>query len=117
MVPLLDVPEPWRALVWEINGNRPFDGTPGIRDVDAPCDAFEPAGEPFEQAKGEGSCDTDGHYICSECVHISLRVLRARRDQCEDCGAPLVRERNVGEVCSARCDRPAVVAAADGGAP
>lgn len=94
-------PAPWRALVSEINGGRTPDGEPGIRDVDAPCDEFEPVGAPWEQSEGGGSCDTDGHYICSECVHISLSAVRGRRDLCRDCGAPL--DRNG---CSAHCDLP-----------
>ncbi len=40
-------------------------GTPGIRDVDHPCDVFEP-GVP----NGTGSCQSDGHYLCQECVHL-----------------------------------------------
>jgi len=54
--------------------------------VDAPCDVFTP-GEP-----GHGECDTDGHYLCVECVHISSVTLRKRRDECTDCGAKLIRE-------------------------
>jgi hypothetical protein len=44
------------------------------RDPDAPCpsDAFEP-GAP------SGDCDTDGHYMCSECVHCRPGVLEERR--------------------------------------
>jgi hypothetical protein len=37
-------------------------GDPGVRDPDAPCTEFEP-GEPA------GRCETDGHYMCRECVH------------------------------------------------
>lgn len=51
------------------------DGTPGIRDVDAPCDAFGP-GDP-----GGGRCDTDGHYICAECVHMSAVAVEWKQDQ------------------------------------
>jgi hypothetical protein len=39
------------------------DGLAGIRDVDAPCDGFEP-GTPAGTY-----CGTDGHYLCRECVH------------------------------------------------
>ena len=94
------IPRLWRALVDEINGGRiPSydripDGEPGIRDVDARCDAFEPVGAPYEIAKGNGNCQTDGHYLCVECVHIELGTLRRRRDQCEECGATLPRGRN-----------------------
>lgn len=81
-----DVPAPWRALVSELNGGRIPDGEPGIRDVDAPCEAFRPAGDPFEAADGSGTCETDGHHICSECVHIERATLRRRRGQCETTG-------------------------------
>jgi hypothetical protein len=95
------IPAPWRALVSEINGGRIPDGEPGIRDVDAPCEDFSPVGEPFERSAGGGSCVTDGHYICSECVHISLAEVRRREDRCQGCGAALDRDG-----CSARCDQP-----------
>lgn len=75
------VPAPWRTLVAFVNegsGSRIPDGTPGIRDVDAPCEAFEPAGEPWVRAAGNGDCDTDGHYICRECVHISRNAVEER---------------------------------------
>jgi hypothetical protein len=45
-------------------------GDPGVRDPDAPCTEFEP-GEPA------GRCETDGHYMCRECVHGRF---------CETCG-------------------------------
>jgi hypothetical protein len=77
------IPAGWAALVSEINGGRICDGEPGIRDVDAPCEEFEP-GEP-----GRGDCQTDGHYMCSECIHVDLRVLRERQDRCEDTGEKL----------------------------
>lgn len=84
------IPALWRDLVWEINGHRPFDGEPGVRSVDAICEEFKPYGKPWENTKEFGVCDTDGHYLCSECVHIKLEVFRRRRDQCEHCGAALV---------------------------
>lgn len=43
------------------------------RDPDLPCPsrAFDP-GEPA------GDCDTDGHYMCAECVHCRPGVLAER---------------------------------------
>ena len=43
------------------------------RDPDFPCPsrAFEP-GEPA------GNCDTDGHYMCAECLHCRPGVLEER---------------------------------------
>jgi hypothetical protein len=37
-------------------------GDVGLRDPAAPCTEFEP-GEP------DGRCETDGHYMCRECIH------------------------------------------------
>lgn len=85
-------PEAWRPLLAALHGVAKI-GEPGIRDADSPCDVFDP-GTP-----GGGDCDTDGHYMCSECRHISERETRRRADLCEDCGAPLQR----GGVC-APCD-------------
>jgi hypothetical protein len=80
-------------------GARMPDGTTGVRDVDAPCEAFRP-GTPA------GHCDTDGHYLCAEC-----RVCRPHADDwpceksptmwceydeghetCRHCGQPYERE-------------------------
>jgi len=97
------VPPVWRALVSEINGGRVLDGEPGIRDIDAPCEAFEPAGKPFQLAAGTGTCETDGHHMCVECVHITLETLRARRDLCVECGAKLVKSKALGLVCANQC--------------
>lgn len=45
---------------------RMRDGVEGVRDVDAPCEGFR-IGAP------SGDCDSDGHYICQECKHLSKR--------------------------------------------
>lgn len=104
MVQLVGVPDIWRDFVWKINeGNRLPDGMRGIRDVDAPCDVFEPAGEPGEYANGTGECLTDGHYMCVECVHIDLQTLRRRRDECVVCGAKLGKYRGSREECDVHC--------------
>lgn len=42
----------------------------GVRDPDAPCVEFR-LGRP------DGTCETDGHYICDECIH---------RATCDGCG-------------------------------
>jgi len=45
------------------------------RDPDAPCPsrAFLP-GEP------SGQCETDGHYMCAECVHASRSAIAERHE-------------------------------------
>jgi len=103
------VPPVWRGIVALLGGGGHIpDGEPGIRDVDAPCEGFQPAGKPHEYAAGKvGGCETDGHYICAECVEIDLATLRRRRDLCEDCGAKL-RDSigpygGVEKTCSAGC--------------
>lgn len=64
------LPHAWQQLYAEVNTGVVFDGTPGVRDVLAPCDAFQPG-------KPSGGCSTDGHYLCDECVE---------RATCEGCG-------------------------------
>jgi len=85
-------PLPWRSLLAELNGRAP-DGTPGVRDVDAPCDAYKPV-EMAMAADADGNCETDGHYLCADgrsvCMHISRGALRRHRDRCEACGTALV---------------------------
>lgn len=40
------------------------DGTPGIRDEDAPCADFDPS---ESDALDFQNCDGDGHYLCQKC--------------------------------------------------
>ena len=64
--------ERWGAMVDAVNGRTRF-GAAGVRDPDYRCSAFEP-GDP----RPNGECQTDGHYMCDECIH---------RDTCEHgCG-------------------------------
>ena len=45
-------------------------GLPFNRDPEDPCSAFEPR----KTRLGEWSdCQTDGHYLCRECVHNAHR--------------------------------------------
>jgi len=37
-------------------------GAPGLRDRKNPCFEFLPG-------KSCGDCETDGHYLCGECLH------------------------------------------------
>lgn len=61
-------------------------GVAGIRDPDAPCHMFDDSG----WGPKNGDCDTDGHYLCDECSHMSLRTYRERHEKCTLCGIPLV---------------------------
>lgn len=47
---------------------------PGIRDTQCPCFEYEPG------PAVDGTCETDGHYVCSDCKHISPRTLAHRVD-------------------------------------
>jgi len=62
------------ALLWRPVLFDPHFGKPGIRDSDHPCSGFEP-GDP-----GTGSCDTDGHYMCLECKHMSRSAVAFREE-------------------------------------
>lgn len=66
-----ELPLSWRLLVLHANGRSEL-YMDGVRDPDAPCEEFV-RGKPGPF----GDCETDGHYICDECV---------RRDTCEGCG-------------------------------
>lgn len=76
-------PPAWRGLLEALGHSRTPDGKPGLRDVDAPCEHYEPV-EMAREAEGHGDCDTDGHYLCAEgqivCHHISAQALAHRRD-------------------------------------
>lgn len=54
--------ERWQWLEDAVNGRAGL-GTPGMRDPGLPCAGFDP-GEPEANA----ICETDGHYLCDECV-------------------------------------------------
>jgi hypothetical protein len=65
----------WADLEAQVNG-RTFFGQNGVRDPQAPCDQFErtPDGRLMGTgitADGSGSCMSDGHYLCCDCVHLS----------------------------------------------
>lgn len=71
----------WNELIAQVNG-RTFFGQPGVRDPDAPCDAFAP-GTP----EASGRCSTDGHYMCDECrLRATCAGCGQRPMQCECVG-------------------------------
>jgi len=49
-------------------------GLPGNRDPEHMCRYYSPVSRP----DGTGSCETDGHYLCRECDHISSDALKER---------------------------------------
>ena len=83
-----ELPLAWQQLVDALNG-RPTGlvGMPFERDPDGPCEHYEPtyptvAGLGLRWREPRrwrfGNCDTDGHYLCVECPHISGRALVER---------------------------------------
>jgi hypothetical protein len=68
-------PEPtWLELVAHVNGRTVF-GQAGVRDPDHLCDAYDPTADADYlggvTAPGTGSCESDGHYLCGGCHHLS----------------------------------------------
>ncbi len=61
----------WDNLVRFVNGRPLVPGTPGVRDPDSPCDAFD--GRHYD---GTGDCMSDGHYLCVECSLLSPEAPR-----------------------------------------
>lgn len=69
----------WQHLVAVANG-RTLVGMDGVRDPEGPCEMFENG--PLHG--GTGDCETDGHYLCDECVHrATCEGCRRRPSQCE----------------------------------
>jgi len=63
--------EQWDDLVRFVNNAPPRYGAPGIRDPEHRCELFD--GEGYE---GQGNCLSDGHYLCTECSHLSPKAPR-----------------------------------------
>lgn len=60
----------WAELVESVNGRTSL-GRVGVRDPDGPCEEFDGAGY-----DGSGRCQSDGHYLCVECSHLSPDAAR-----------------------------------------
>jgi hypothetical protein len=60
------MPAGWQQLVEEVNGRPGILGAVGVRDPEGVCEAFD--GKGYD---GTGRCDSDGHYLCTECSHLS----------------------------------------------
>lgn len=64
-------PPAWEALYRHVNGlPAPF-GTVGVRDPDFHCEFYDAQGY-----DGKGDCQSDGHYECKNCSHLSPRAPR-----------------------------------------
>jgi hypothetical protein len=58
----------WQALVRFVNGSL---GGDGIRDPENLCVEFDGRGY-----NGMGQCHSDGHYLCTDCSHLSPNAPR-----------------------------------------
>lgn len=70
----MSTPQPileWENLVEQVNGRRGIFGTAGVRDPQNPCELFD--GLRFD---GTGECQSDGHYLCTECSRLSPKAPR-----------------------------------------
>lgn len=63
--------EHWDDLVRFVNSAPPRFGAPGVRDPEYPCELFD--GKSYD---GTGDCESDGHYLCQECSHLSPNAPR-----------------------------------------
>lgn len=50
----------------KVSAETPLVGIPGIRDNEHPCTHYMP--RPRLKEDGEANCQTDGHYLCEECI-------------------------------------------------
>lgn len=68
-------PPAWEALYRAVNGLPGVFGAVGVRDPDYPCEAYDAQGY-----DGTGKCDSDGHYECKNCSHLSPDAPRFQND-------------------------------------
>jgi hypothetical protein len=66
----------WSELVGFVNGHPPLFGARGVRDPEYRCEEFD--GEGYD---GTGQCHSDGHYMCTECSHLSPDAPRFQNDR------------------------------------
>lgn len=60
----------WGELIENLNG-RTHLGQIGVRDPEYVCEEFD-----RQHYDGFGHCDSDGHYLCVECSHLSPEAPR-----------------------------------------
>lgn len=63
--------EQWQNLCEQLNGRAGTLGAAGVRDPDGVCELFDGRGY-----DGAGDCLSDGHYLCTECSHLSPEASR-----------------------------------------
>ena len=65
------LPLAWEELARFVNGRPGYEGVPGVRSADHPCELFDGRGY-----DGSGDCYSDGHYLCTECSRLSPQAPR-----------------------------------------
>lgn len=65
----------WEALRRAVNNLPPFFGQVGVRDPDFPCEDYDSKGY-----QGDGRCESDGHYECTNCSKLSPDAPRFTQD-------------------------------------
>ena len=70
------LPLAWEELRRFVNGEPGYEGTPGVRSPEYPCEWFDGRGY-----DGTGGCLSDGHYLCVECSELSPEAPRFTEPQ------------------------------------
>jgi hypothetical protein len=65
------LPIAWEVLRRQLNGEPGYEGLPGFRSAEYPCEVFDGRGY-----DGTGGCMSDGHYLCVECSELSPEAPR-----------------------------------------
>lgn len=66
----MSVLQRWNELYAHANGRTTL-GEVGVRDPEYPCSEFDASGY-----DGYGNCQSDGHYLCTECSKLSKSAPR-----------------------------------------
>ena len=90
------LPPAWDDLHRALNELPPRFGAAGVRDPDYPCSAFDPLDDGVKP-DGRGDCESDGHYLCRECSHLSAKSEHWPAEDCPECP-----KRNYADGCQ-RC--------------
>lgn len=62
----MTLPLLWDELSRFVNGAPGYEGVPGVRSAEYPCESFDGLGY-----DGTGDCMSDGHYLCVECKRLA----------------------------------------------
>lgn len=82
---ILDHPVVFQPEDVPVTHPDPNCGVKGKRSSDYPCEGYEPTPNAtfiglYVTAPGNGSCDSDGHYLCNDCIHLSRRAYEEKTE-------------------------------------